>query len=470
LTHAAPPLASLISAMGILKKLIPKKTPKVVSQVGSTVAPAVFSEPEAKHVPLEAGGAGYDDDDEPTWFSSFMIFYYGFFALTLLVYPSVHAVDGPFPNPMAYWTTVNEDLQFGFRMLGAVMIGLLIGPFTDELFGGVGVRMKAFVEQMMIVNLLVWFIFLYYTFWAPTATMVPIMWKATSFLTSTILAWNISMLLPDAKLKEYYVTFCAGFFGFFGVGLSVAPSLFFGPPSPTAYWTVWDEGSYMCARSLGLTILALMSYGKFYLPTDAFAKMLIVLNLFNLPLFVLPAYYGGASAVGFMWELQLAVQVVLVMAGLYLLATGETGPFSCACAMPSPCGVTVDTFNLVNVVWMVPFVLGFLYDPNFAFGPGNPMGISMFTADFTETGLWFGKAWAVTLAVIIFAPYCLSAPPKAIATLMSIIYVLFVGLFVYSLLTYSILNFMLVAPTTVSNFLLAAFGFYAVSQAPGPMF
>jgi len=458
--------------MGILKKLIPKRTPSVVNKVGNAVAPAVFTEPEPKHVPLEATGGAVapEDDDEPTWFSTFMVFFYGFFGITLLVYPSVHAQDGPFPNPLAYWTTVSKDLEFGFRMLAAFTIALLIGPFTDEIFGGVGVRMKAFVEQMMVVNTIVWFIFVYYTFWSPLDTMVPLTWKAQTYFGSAIVAWNLSMLLPDAKLKEYYVTFCAVFFGFFGVALSIAPSIFFGPPSPTAYWTVWDEGSYMNARALGLTILIFFAYGKFYIPTDAFAKMIIILNVLNVPIFILPAYYGGASAVGFMWEIQLAVQVILVMTGLYLLAAGETGPWSCSCAMPSPCGLTVDTFNLVNVVWFVPFIVGFLYDPNFAFGPANPMGISLFTSAFTETAIWFGKAWGVTIFTIVFGPYLFGAPPKAVATMVTLLYVVFVGLFIYALLAYDILNFVLVAPTTGLNFFLAIFGFYAVSQAPGDMF
>ena len=306
------------------KKLFPKKTPAIVegvsnyvSGVGHAVAPSAVSKPEGKPVDSETLAG----NDEPTFFTTFMVLFYGFFGLTLLINPSIHALDGPFPNPMAYWTTIDENTtcaicivhtaldtlicirlshrpcesaypldgsppdcsrSFAFRLAGACFLTLVLGPFTDELFGGVGVQMKAFTEQMFIANLLGFFIFVFYGFWSPLATAVPFMWRGQAVLASVILAWNLIELVTGSQLKAYYSDINAALYGFFGISLVAAPKLFFGPGSPVAFWSDWDDLSLFTARSLGFALLAIAGMGFYYMEKNAFCKQMTFFNLVNI--------------------------------------------------------------------------------------------------------------------------------------------------------------------------------------------
>merc|ERR1712167_296503 len=102
-----------------------------------------------------------------------------------------------------------------------------------------------------------------------------------------------------------------------------------------------------CAFALG--------YIYFYSNIDqGFKKMLTVWNVIIFALMVTPAYYGGASAIPAMWKIQLVIQVPLVVIGLYLEITGDTGP------------------------WKIAFVGVFLYDANAIMGPNSITGFPMF--------------------------------------------------------------------------------------------
>lgn len=119
-----------------------------------------------------APGAAQEDDDESTIFTTIMILYYGFFGLTMVAYPWVHAADVCPWNPLAYWTTISDETAMVFRLAGAGILALVLGPFFDDIFGGVGVQMKAFTRQCTVINVILFFTFLYYSFYSPLPTAV----------------------------------------------------------------------------------------------------------------------------------------------------------------------------------------------------------------------------------------------------------------------------------------------------------
>ena len=120
--------------MGLMNKLTPKKTTAKKHVEASHEAPTIVS--KGKVAPAGVAPAGVlpagHGDDESTVFTTFMILYYGFFGITLLVYPRLHCADGPFPNPLAYWTTISDETEFVFRLAGTAILTLVIGPFLDE--------------------------------------------------------------------------------------------------------------------------------------------------------------------------------------------------------------------------------------------------------------------------------------------------------------------------------------------------
>lgn len=458
------------------KKLFPKKTPAIVegvsnyvSGVGHAVAPSAVSKPEGKPVDSETLAG----NDEPTFFTTFMVLFYGFFGLTLLINPSIHALDGPFPNPMAYWTTIDENTTFAFRLAGACFLTLVLGPFTDELFGGVGVQMKAFTEQMFIANLLGFFIFVFYGFWSPLATAVPFMWRGQAVLASVILAWNLIELVTGSQLKAYYSDINAALYGFFGISLVAAPKLFFGPGSPVAFWSDWDDLSLFTARSLGFALLAIAGMGFYYMEKNAFCKQMTFFNLVNIALFIEPAFGNGKSSVDAMWEIQLVINLFIALVGIYLELSGNTGGFPCTFSCP-PCGANVASLNLFNVFFFGSFAAGFLYGPNELFGPtgmaATMMGQPMFTVDGGETATWFAKAWGVAELVIVLGPYVFGCNPTAVCKQTVAQYLIFPGMFAYGIYAYDIFNPTMVIPLAVFNFILFCVGLYAVRQSNEELF
>jgi hypothetical protein len=455
--------------MGFLpKKIFPKKSPVIVegvsnyvSGIGHAVAPGAVKKP----APTPVDAENLAGTDEPTIFTTFMVLYYGFFGLTLLINPSLHAMDGPFTNPMAYWTTIDDDLAFAFRLAGACFLTLVLGPFTDELFGGVGVQMKAFTEQMFIANLLAFFIFVYYGFWSPLDTAVSFMWRGQAVASSVILAWNLIELVTGTQLKAYYSDINAALYGFFGITLVAAPKLFFGPGSPVAYWTVWDDLSLFTARSLGFGLLAIAGMGFYYMSKDAFCKQMTFFNLVNIAIFIEPAFGSGKSSVDAMWEIQLVINLFIALVGVYLELSGTTGGFPCSFSCPS-CGANVASLNLFNVFWFGGFAAGFLYGPNELFGPtgmaATMMGQPMFTVDGGETATWFAKAWALTELTIVLGPYIFGCAPTAVCKQTVVQYLIFPAMFAYGLYAYEIFNATMVIPLAAFNFILFIIGIYAV--------
>ena len=280
--------------MGLMNKLTPKKTTAKKHVEASHEAPTIVS--KGKVAPAGVAPAGVSaghGDDESTVFTTFMILYYGFFGITLLVYPRLHCADGPFPNPLAYWTTISDETEFVFRLAGTAILTLVIGPFLDEIFGGVGVQMMAFTRQMCVANAILFVLFLYYSFYAPLDTAVPMIWQGQAMVGGLILGWNIIEVSGD-MLQTYYTVFCVLEFSFFGLSLASVPALLFGPPSPFKYWESWSDLSLTCGRSVGLAMTSAFLLGFYlYSKSNGFTKMVTVWNVILTGLMVIPAYFGG---------------------------------------------------------------------------------------------------------------------------------------------------------------------------------
>jgi hypothetical protein len=430
--------------------LTPKAAPKVLQPILPKPTGAV-------HAPV-----GHDSDDEPSLFTTLMIFYYGFFGITLLVWPWVHAQDGPFYNPLAYWTTISDDLAFGFRVCGAAFLTLVKAPFFDEIFGGPGVKMMAFTRQMCMANLLLAAIFWYYSFYAPLDTAVPLVWKAQAVFQSFLAGWSITEVVSSSSaLKDMYTLFTAFYFGFFALSLASVPALLFGPPSPFTYWETWAPLSVFCGRCLGVGMLCAFILGYvLFSKFDGFVKMCTVWNVAIFGLATLPAYFqDGPSSNATMWQIQLCMQIPIVTVALYLELVGETGPWSFSLPCPQ-WGVNASTFLFVSLFWYLPFVLAFYTDPNMIFGPSTPTGFPMFTMDIDETGLWFGKAWATVVLLVALGPYLFGLPAVKVVKQLTVAYFLFICYFIFYIATETFMNIMVVGPLVFVNFVFLAAGVY----------
>ena len=116
-----------------------------------------------------------------------------------------------------------------FRIAGTAFLVLVTGPFFDEIFGGAGVKMMAFARQMCMGNAIAFFIFLYYTFYSPLPTAVPMIWKIQTIFAGVLLGWSICEVIFES-LKKYYITFSTLEFGFFALTLMSFPDTLYGPP------------------------------------------------------------------------------------------------------------------------------------------------------------------------------------------------------------------------------------------------
>lgn len=385
-------------------------------------------------------------------FDNFMMFYFGFFGVTCLLYPSVHAQDGPFPNPMAYWTTIAPATDFTFRIAGIVMTTLAIGPKF------LGVGEEAFVNQMLFVNILFMFLFIYFSFYAPLETAVDWVWEMQAYLASALAGWCVIEKyngMDAPKLVSGFARFLALFFSFFGVSLVAAPELLFGPPSPFAYWNEWGEAALLTGRSLGCSLLALVGVGYLFMETDAFIRQAALFNVANLALFVLPAYNSAGAAVAWIWKAQVAMQVPITLVNLFLIsgAVSSVKAYSVSLSMPKSCGLNAETFVFVNIFWFLPFLAGFLIDPNAMFGPSGmmPSGLAMFTSEMNETAIWFGRAWATACFTTVMGAALFSHPHSKVCKQLFVFYVTSTALFVGAVTTGTFFNPTVMLPMTALN-------------------
>jgi len=410
-----------------------------------------------------APGAAQEDDDESTIFTTIMILYYGFFGLTMVAYPWVHAADVCPWNPLAYWTTISDETAMVFRLAGAGILALVLGPFFDDIFGGVGVQMKAFTRQCTVINVILFFTFLYYSFYSPLPTAVPLMWKAQAILGGLILGWNLVEAVPVLNLAAGYALVNSLQFGFFGLTLVSVPSILYGPPSPVAYWSEWNDIDLLTARGLGLGFITLAIIGYYYYRTSggAYCKQLTVFNVILTGLFIIPAFFGGSSAIARMWEIQLAIAVPIVLVGLFLEINGATGSWVVNFSCPK-CGLNAVSLNYFFLIWYLPFFASFAYDPDFMVGVNSPMPISMFIVPFGETSLFFVKVWCLAMLMILLGPFVFGLSHVSVAKQMMFAHVAYFGLFVYYLLETEVMEFMVMAPLSGLNLIFAILALIAV--------
>ena len=156
------------------------------------------------------------------------------------------------------------------------------------------------------------------------------------------------------------------------------------------------------------------------------------------------------------------MQIPIVIVGLYLELSDATGPWKPALSLPAKCGLNAETYNFVNVIWYLPFVIGFYVDPNMLFGPKAITGMPMFTMALDETGLWFGRAWATAMLMIVAGPYLFGFPHVKVTKQLTLSYLLFIGLFAYCIVNTSIMNITVIGPMTGINFLFFCAGLYCI--------
>lgn len=395
----------------------------------------------------------------------------GFFGITLVLYPKIHTVNnGLFTNPLAYWQTISDETEVAFRLAGAGFLTLVMGPFFDEIFGGVGVKMMAFAREMLFINTLLFFFFLYYSFYAPLGTAVTLIWQCQAILSGLILGANICEV-TGASLKSYYVAFVCLEFGGFSLALMSIPNILFGPPSPVAYWKTWSDLAMLTGRSLGIGMFLAFVLGYYYFSkNDGFVKMLTVWNFAITALTAIPAFYGGAESVSSMWLIQFAFQIPSLIVGLYLELTGKTGDAPApSIKCPTLCGLNIDTYLFVNLMFYFPFVGIFLTVPNQLVGPNNPMGpqFAMFTSELDEVALWFGKSWAVAIFLVAMSPYAFGFDKLKVTKMLTLGYLMFNGLFAYALIQLDVFNLLMMGPLTGVNVLFFVVGLYLVLNSGG---
>jgi hypothetical protein len=187
-------------------------------------------------------------------------------------------------------------------------------------------------------------------------------------------------------------------------------------------------------------------------------------------LFVTPAFYGGSSANASMWQLQIVLTTPFLISGVYMELVGVTGKWNFAMPKFGPF-LSAETFLATNLLFYIPFVGAFATDPNMVFGPATPTGFPMFTVALDETGLWFGRAWAVAMFTLVLSPYLFGLPSIKVVKQLTIAYASFTALIGYGLYSSSVFNLAVVAPLDGLNFLFFLWGLFLClpQQAGEPM-
>jgi len=203
----------------------------------------------------------------------------------------------------------------------------------------------------------------------------------------------------------------------------------------------------------------------FYGFSNGYLKLCTVWNILLLAMAAEPAYFlGSSSAPPAMWQIQVAVQILLSTVGLYLELSGANGPWSFAFALPK-FGVNAETFNFVNFIFYLPFVAAFAIDPNAVFGPNGIGPIPLFTEDMGESALWFGRTWAVAMFLLTLSPYVFGYPAVKVVKTFVIAYFVYTAFFIWWILTLPVLNLTMAIPLGSLNFIF--FVYALVVALPG---
>jgi hypothetical protein len=179
-----------------------------------------------------------------------------------------------------------------------------------------------------------------------------------------------------------------------------------------------------------------------------------VFNVANLVLFVGPAYYSTGAAVAWIWKAQLTMQIPITLISLYLVwgeNVSSVKPFTFNFAMPAVCGMNPESFVFFNIFWFLPFLLGFLIDPNGFFGPTGPMPMPMFLGEMNETAVWFGRAWAVGCFIVVMGSAIFSHPAIKVCKQLLVFYITSTAIFIPAVTTGSFFNPTVMIPMTGLN-------------------
>ena len=447
---------------------LPKKMTFSSKKPTSSEAAAVEATDPALNIPREVLGPNAPmatiRDDECTIFTTFMTCYFGFYAVVCLAYPKLFVIM-PY---MPYWTELTDSECFIFRLFGIIALTFVFGPYMDETFGGSGVRMAAFTRQLGIANLLLFFLFVYYTFYAPLATAVVLTWQVQCVISTILLGWSITECITVETLVSFYAKANVSMYTFFGVALVAAPSDIFGTPSPLAYWSAWGPLAVLSARGLGIGLLSFVATGYYYSGAKM-CKAFTVFNIINVGLFTMPAFFPGESAVDDMWQIQILISVILIIVGVYLEIIGATGPWKISppIAWPSQPSTEqpIEIFNFVSFYFFVPFVLGFYYDPSMV--PLAPLGFPMFVEEFNETSTWFSRAWATNVLMLMLGQYFLGLEPLPITKMYFIHNFGAVVLFIYGIFFTSMMNFVVAVGLLATQVVFVIWGGYVILPTKG---
>ena len=120
-------------------------------------------------------------------------------------------------------------------------------------------------------------------------------------------------------------------YGFFGATLAIAPSLFWGPDSPFAYWTVMDDSGEWFGHCCGIWMF-FVTTSPWYAGIDKtkLAKVYLPINVIILGFFIQTAFFLDTTGPGRnallpgvnLWWTQVPIAVVLLL--LNLQAVGES--------------------------------------------------------------------------------------------------------------------------------------------------
>jgi hypothetical protein len=307
---------------------------------------------------------------------------------------------------------------------------------------------------------------MYYSFYAPIPTAAPLVWEVQTITCGLICGWNLVEAVPALTLASGYALFNALMFGFFGITLATVPSLLYGPPSPIAYWTVWEDIDLLAARGLGIAMIGLVLIGYYYYRAagGSFCKQMTIWNLILNGLLCIPAFYGGESSVESMWLIQLCVDLPVLIVGIFLEINGATGKWVIDFKCPE-CGLNCPSLNYFFLIWYLPFILGFYINPNYMFGPAGPMPVSMFLVPFGETSLFFTKVWVTAMLVTVLGPFVFGLSHASVAKQLMFAHLAYFGLFLYVLLEQEIMNVLLMGPLSGLNLVFFLLALYAVLPA-----
>ena len=234
-----------------------------------------------------------------------------------------------------------------------------------------------------------------------------------------------------------FVYFTMAMYGFFGVGMLSDAKFFFAAESPLCYFTAFDVSAEWFAKSSG-TIIFFMLMSPFFagVSYETLARILLPINLLQLPIFIQGAFFSTTTgpdgctspyAMPFnLWIPQVALGVAMLVWNVMALneavneAGSNHGPFSMiragnggaisCCRMVAPnfrlgSWVTVGSCTDICLtrVYVVTFGSTLMIAPKFFWGPDS---IFCYWEVNDESGVFFGRILGILMCCVYLAPLC----------------------------------------------------------------